>query len=125
MVRNIHFKKYTSISEHFSIASQQIILTSPRTITDFGSENHKKGMLELQKKYSCEYLKPILTQIISDYIFIKRLNRGNILSLALYLHFSIFNTIEKLSSQKKLKKGQLLKSHINEIDNMYFSPEID
>lgn len=119
--------KYKILSDHFKIVNSDSS-TFPHDALLLDKEvrsNQTVEIFQLSIQTSTEHFKFPLARTIINYISIFSFSRSNILTLGLYLHFSILNGISSIVGENQMKNGLLVDNYLKEGQQMCFSPEFE
>lgn len=116
-----------SLSDHFRIVnSDSAAFTQNTSFLDKGVRSYKNAeTFQLSIQTSTEHFKFPLAQTILNYISIFSFCRSNILTLGLYLHFSILQGISSIVGEDQMKNGLLVDNYLKQSQQMCFSPEFE
>lgn len=117
-------QKYKSNADYFCIITNnstksELHLFIEKTVIFTSTER----TFHLSIHASSEQLKYALAETIFNYISIFSLCRSNLLTLGLYLHFSILNCISSILGKDQMKNGLLVDCYLNDSRQMRFCPE--
>lgn len=125
---SIHFlEEYKKLSDHFRIGNRESVAFQQEALfLDKGvRSNNNTETFQLSIQTSTEHFKLPLAQTIINYISIFSFSRSNILTLGLYLHFSILHWISSIVGEDQMKNGLLVDNYLKEGQRMCFSPEFE
>lgn len=116
-----------SLSDHLKIVNgNSEVFPQEKLFLDKEVRSSKNTeAFQLSFQTSPEHLKFPLAQTILNYISIFSFTRSNILTLGLYLHFSILEGIASIVGEDQMKNGLLVDNYLKEGQQMCFSPEFE